>query len=263
MKQIQAVFLDIDGTIYSHTTNTMAPRALEAIRKARENGILVFACTGRHDLEIKELNMEDVTLDGWVILNGALCYNEKESYFEATLDPKDIQIMIDECQERKIPCMFIEKDLMYMNFYDQNVEHEQSLINTSIAPIMDVSRALSNPIYMTVPYTSEKGWEPVQEKLHHAKVTSWSNVALDVYATSAGKGIGVEKTLSYYNIPKEAAMAIGDGPNDIEMFESVGISIAMENASEKVKEKCMDITKDVDEAGVYHAFVKYGLIQGD
>ena len=38
---IKAVFFDIDGTFYDHTSNRVLPSTKEAVRKLKEQGILL------------------------------------------------------------------------------------------------------------------------------------------------------------------------------------------------------------------------------
>ncbi|MNP82863.1 putative bifunctional phosphatase/peptidyl-prolyl cis-trans isomerase [compost metagenome] len=49
--------------------------------------------------------------------------------------------------------------------------------------------------------------------------------------------------------------------NDAEMLEFCNIGIAMGNAKPGLKAIADDITETIEEDGVYHSFVKYGLIQ--
>ena len=44
---IKAVFFDIDGTFYDHTTNRVLPSTKEAVRKLKEQGIKIALCSGR------------------------------------------------------------------------------------------------------------------------------------------------------------------------------------------------------------------------
>lgn len=44
--------------------------------------------------------------------------------------------------------------------------------------------------------------------------------------------------LDYYNISPDQAMAFGDGTNDIEMLETVGHEIAMEECNTGCKSSC-------------------------
>lgn len=45
------IFLDVDGTLVDYH-NRIPDSAVEAIRKARENGHLVYVCTGRSRAEM-------------------------------------------------------------------------------------------------------------------------------------------------------------------------------------------------------------------
>ncbi len=47
------IFLDVDGTLVDYEGN-LPESAVEAIRKARENGHKVYICTGRSKAEVYE-----------------------------------------------------------------------------------------------------------------------------------------------------------------------------------------------------------------
>ena len=75
-----------------------------------------------------------------------------------------------------------------------------------------------------------------------------------------GKGIGIEKILDFYNIERAHAVAFGDGNNDIEMLQSVGTGIAMQNASAQLKAVSDDVCGDVSADGIYHYCLAHHLI---
>ena len=77
--KIKAVFIDIDGTLYSHTSSSIPDASLRVIEEAQAKGILVIAATGRHMGEIAQLGI-DIHLDGWITLNGALCLDENGAF---------------------------------------------------------------------------------------------------------------------------------------------------------------------------------------
>ena len=66
----------------------------KAIEKARNQGIPVFAATGRHILEVRDLNM-DVELDGWITMNGALCFNGEGVFSHQPISPGDLKILLE------------------------------------------------------------------------------------------------------------------------------------------------------------------------
>lgn len=54
----------------------------------------------------------------------------------------------------------------------------------------------------------------------------------------------------YLNVPIENTIAIGNDKNDISMFEAAGLSVAVANASDYIKNKVDFITLSNDEDGV-------------
>ena len=58
-------------------------------------------------------------------------------------------------------------------------------------------------------------------------------------------------------IKKEEIIVMGDGSNDLSMFECAGLKIAMENADEKLKEKADFITASNNDDGVAKAIQKF------
>jgi Cof subfamily protein (haloacid dehalogenase superfamily) len=72
---------------------------------------------------------------------------------------------------------------------------------------------------------------------------------LDVTAHGIHKGTVVVRLAQLLNIPTERVAVIGDGPNDIEMFKQAGVSIAMGQAVDEVKEAATYLTSSNDDEG--------------
>ncbi|MGY3717892.1 Cof-type HAD-IIB family hydrolase [Sutcliffiella cohnii] len=84
-------------------------------------------------------------------------------------------------------------------------------------------------------------------------------IHVDIMHTDATKGYGLKLMAEYFGIPLEDTIAIGDDANDISMFEISGLSIAMGNADDFIKEKCDLVTHTNDEHGVAYAINNYVL----
>jgi hydroxymethylpyrimidine pyrophosphatase-like HAD family hydrolase len=69
----------------------------------------------------------------------------------------------------------------------------------------------------------------------------------------------MERYLKAAGIAREDSIAVGDGPNDLQMMEYAGIGIAMGNARE-VKERADMVTSSIDDDGIYRAFETLGLL---
>lgn len=257
MKQkIRAVFADIDGTLYSHRTGSVPDSAFEAVKKARQQGILVFAATGRHMLEIRDLEIR-IELDGWITLNGALCLNESGVYASYPLAEEDLRVLLETLKEHPFACQFLEKDFMYISMMDERVKKSLESIHSPYPEIIDPKRCLSHETYMLVPWVSDEIWLPAFRKMKQVKYTRWNDLAADAMAAAAGKRQGVLDTCARYGIDPAETCAVGDGPNDIDLFEACGLKIAMGNACEELKAYADAVVPDIDEDGFAAAFEQY------
>ena len=98
----------------------------------------------------------------------------------------------------------------------------------------------------------ENEYASVLNGVKGAKITAWWSRAVDIIPANGGKGMGIEKVLAYYHLTKEQAIAFGDGTNDIEMLQAVGIGVAMGNATDNVKAAADDLCGNVADDGIYY-----------
>jgi len=65
------------------------------------------------------------------------------------------------------------------------------------------------------------------------------------------------------NLKKENVIAVGDSGNDIPLFESAGLKVAMGNSTEDLKSKADFVTKNVENDGLAYVIEKYILQESD
>lgn len=259
--KIRAVFLDLDGTVYSHRTDGIPTSADHAAAALREKGILVFIATGRHVQELKWMHLDDYPADGWITVNGAYCYNNKGTYYSEPIDRGDIRILCEALQEDPFPCMFLEAEKIFINIDDERVRKSQESIHTPMPETGSLEKALSNDIYMLVPYAEEEKWQPVRSRMRHVTDTRWTDLAVDVFSDQCGKDRGISETLRHYGLKKEEVLGVGDGPNDAALLQACGYRAAMGNAVEELKKLADFVSTDIDEDGLKNVFVHYGLLE--
>lgn len=118
------------------------------------------------------------------------------------------------------------------------------------APMKLLSKDYSNyngsPTYKVLIYAPEEekfqaltSFLDAEENLCYT--FSESNL-FDITPRGTDKGMGIEIVADYYGIPLEEVCAFGDYDNDIPIFEKVGTSVAMGNASDNLKAKAEYIT---------------------
>ncbi|MEG0365826.1 MAG: Cof-type HAD-IIB family hydrolase [Coprobacillus sp.] len=258
---IKAIFFDIDGTLLSHTSGCIPDSTKKALSMLKEKGIYTFIATGRHISEMKDLPTNEIDFEGYITLNGQYCYNDKEVIYDLPIHPQDICNIIQRIDEEPFPCIFVEKELMYINYNNDAVQIVQDAISTPLPDINNIHRGLVEPIYQVIPYDINKNQEnDILNLMPHCKQTRWHELAIDIIPFTGGKQNGIHHVLEYYGIHQNETMAFGDGHNDIDMFEYVEIAVAMGNASDEVKQAANDITDDIDHDGIYNALKKYQIL---
>ena len=222
MKQ-KVVFLDVDGTIVNDK-GIIPESAKQAIRTAVENGHKLVVCSGRSRFQLPQMLL-DLGFSGMVTAAGA----------QVTADGKEIYHAVIDEEHRKF--IYIQEDVW-------NNEKEEKLI------------------YYDAPF----GVARVHADLEpYFDTVALSLSGADDYCGEVGingihKATGMKHYLEYSGIAREDSIAIGDGPNDLQMMEYAGIGIAMGNAREEVKQRADLVTEHIDEDGLYLALKKLGLL---
>ncbi|MGH9805891.1 MAG: Cof-type HAD-IIB family hydrolase [Terriglobia bacterium] len=84
---------------------------------------------------------------------------------------------------------------------------------------------------------------------------------LDITHPLANKGAGLSELSKLLAVPLAKIAVIGDGSNDVAMFERAGLSIAMGNASDEVKAQASAVTGSNEAEGFANAVRKFILCQ--
>jgi Cof subfamily protein (haloacid dehalogenase superfamily) len=93
----------------------------------------------------------------------------------------------------------------------------------------------------------------------HASIVRSQRYYLDITAKLANKGAAVRALAKLLNTPIEEVAVIGDGSNDVAMFEHSGLSIAMGNASPEVRRSAQFVTCSNAEEGFAKAMKRFVL----
>lgn len=255
---IKAIFFDIDGTLISSRHPRMKASTIQVLKQLRHQGIYLFIASGRHVQELEELHLDDdFHFDGYLLLNGGYCFNDEAVIYENRIDVNDVINICQVIDKYRFPALFIEKERMYVNFIDERVIKAQQAINTSIPPAsdyVDVSK-----IIQIDPYVNASQLEMIMKVTTNCKSTKWHDEAYDIVALSSGKKSGIEAFMKYYGLQKAETVAFGDGENDLEMFEAVGLSVAMGNSEKNIKDQADLICDNVDGLGICSVMEQLGL----
>lgn len=271
----KAIFLDMDGTILDHH-NKVSLNTKKVIDELRANGIYVFIATGRSFDEIEGVVPEGFTVDGIVSSNGMAGYVGQEVVFEHSLPIKLVETIIEKARENKIyyevfpygaPRFTLKQDQPYVEAEINDPKPDGVGINEwlsrkkAIKEEINWSDSIDGSEFSKFYFFSRtkehiNQWKEVLETIKKDidfTTSTSSDHNVEVMVANVNKATGIQEMLNKFGLSGSEIMAIGDSDNDIQMLNFADYSVAMQNASDHIKELTNDTTTyTCDEDGVYH-----------
>lgn len=255
---IKVVFFDVDGTLVSHTQKAVPAGTRAAVEELKRSGIRCVMATGRPPQELPNLPVADIAFDGYITLNGQTCYDWEMNLLASNpIKGAGMERLAKMFREKEQPMALVDLRGMYINFENEFVRRAMADVSTAVPEIREYDGA---DIFQAVIFAERDADASVAAMLPDCQITRWNPKGLDVLPGNGGKVAGIRQYLEHHGIAAEEAMAFGDGDNDKEMLEFVGIGVAMGNAVDTAKEKADYITAHVDDDGVAKALRHFGLI---
>ena len=258
------VFLDVDGTIFSHKTKSIPSSCIEAINKAKENGIIICLATGRSTFLSKQTGILDqVDFDYFNVCNGTLVHDKNLNIIHSyPIDPRCVNNLIEVTNKNNLNMTFVTlNDVFRLNDNTKLIEEGYGRISIKTPnkkPYNNEDCYMINLFWDK--YEKERYESLFKESSKYAFYSGFNEYGFDVIPLNYNKAKGIEALINYLGIKKEEVIAIGDGHNDAEMIEYAGLGIAMGNAIDKCKKVADYITTDIDDDGIYNAFKYAGII---
>lgn len=256
---IKAAFFDIDGTLVSFKTHAIPASTVRALHQLRSQGVRIFIATGRHILTVN--NLGDLKFDGYMTLNGSYCFIGSEIIYKHAIPSADISTLVDYLQEKEnFPCIFVHENALYMNYTNEQTTKAFQLLNFPQPPILPLKEAVQGEIFQLIAFFNASQEMAIMPRLPHCQSTRWTSLFSDIIPLGSNKQIGMQKIIEHGGFSREEVIAFGDGGNDIPMLEYAGISVAMGNAKDTVKQSAGYVTASVDEDGISKALIHFNLI---
>lgn len=270
----KVIFLDVDGTLVDFNGH-MPESAREALRQARQNGYRLVLCTGRLKSQIypEVLNMK---FDGIIGSAGAYVEAEGKVIYHYKMDREHLCRLIDFFEARDTACCLQTEagvlttkrgmELVRKHFLDSGMDEEK--MNQIMVTGIKVVESLRErqDVEKGAYYDCPAGIGEIQTALgSYFKVEASSYEKNDgdsgeITCAAVNKATGMTHYLKHVGADIEDTIAVGDGPNDMEMLAAAGVSVAMGNASEDLKALADLVTDDVGADGIKNAFRALGII---
>lgn len=246
MKKI--LFFDVDGTLYN-SQKQLPASAKAALLEARNNGYELAIATGRGPFMIESL-LKELDINSYVTFNGQYVVYQGEVVYANGVDKETLRQIIAFGETRNEPVVFMDdKQMLASVGYNEKVAESLKALKCPY-PNLDSSYYMQHDVYQTLIFMEEKDEALYRRMFPEVEFVRWHKYACDILPKGGSKAAGIEKLLTKMNLTMKDAIAFGDGLNDVEMLDAVGVGVAMGNGHDKAKAVATHIADHVDADGL-------------
>lgn len=277
MSQVKLIALDMDGTLFNNQ-GEISKKDRETLKRATEAGVAVAVATGRAYTELPIEMLYKIGVRYAITGNGSAVYKlpDQECVFSDCLDSEVLYDILEELKKLDV----------YYDVYIEGLVYCPKSVCHNIRK-MDMPAALHEHIEKTriivddlTGFLKSFGKKVEKATVNFALLEDGTYLGreetaaiLDRYPqvqylcggyhnwefTKAGvtKGTGLRFLAERIGVDMSQTMACGDSENDLYMLKEAHLAVAMENATEQIKEICNYITLSNEESGVAYAIEKF------
>lgn len=262
---IKLLLADVDGTLVT-PDKALTDRAIEAVRKLGEAGILFAVTSGRPPRGMSML-IEPLNLTTPIAaFNGGVLVNRDMSVIEQRVIPEALVVPVADLNSSFGLDTWVYRgaDWYVPDPKGAHVAREAATVRFD-PKLMDGFDGLTSNVTKLVGVSDDLDAVARASAAAHDKFGDHVTAArsqpyyLDVTHPDANKGAVAKYLSEWYSIPTDAIATIGDMPNDVLMFAHSGLSIAMGNASLEVQHAARRITTANTDEGFANAVERFIL----
>lgn len=266
---IRLIASDLDDTLLNRDGQISGVNR-EVIREAVAQGIVFTIVTGRMFKSAVPFALE-LGLDRHqpiICYNGALIRRlSGETLYESYLSPELAQAVAEHGRRRGWTINAYFEDELYVAEINSDVERYAAGVQVQVTAVGDLvgfikdgGRRLAK---ILIPGPPEDSRDRIAELKELAgpqiEIASSKPHFIEITSANTTKGRALQWLIDFLGIRPAEVLAVGDGNNDVSMLEMAGISVAVGNASSKVKEAAGHVTSPSWEHGVAKAISEFAL----
>ena len=275
------IFLDVDGTLVDYN-NHLPESAKYAIQKARENGHLVYGCTGRSRAEMPEF-IWDIGLDGMIGGNGSYVEHHGQVVMHQLIPEDEARRIVDWLHERGLEFYLESNNGLFASEHFKEAARpvlrqyalgkgktEKEVADQEAEDVLhgivyggNLYRDDLNKVSFILKSIDDH--EVSKLAFPDLKAGTWGGVgetALfgDLGVKDITKAHAIDVLLSYLKADRKDTIAFGDAKVDIPMLDYCDVGVAMGNGGAEILAMADLVTAAVDDDGLYKAFETLKLI---
>lgn len=252
-RDYKLIAMDFDETLLNDERN-ITQRTKDALIECRKNGYIIVGVTAR-TLKSAENVVQLELFDFLILNNGAYLYDVKKQIgtYISSISIDDVMDVIRLIEDASSQIELISGTIYYIY---KNKKNSSLTFIKDIDKISEMNEPVARMnIFLNVENDVDYYNELINKKCQNVncfimKSSNSNNKWLVVNPKGIDKSVTLETLGKEVNVSLDEMMFFGDGLNDLEVMDSVGYSIAMENALDEVKAKATEITLSNNEDGI-------------
>ncbi|GFM58237.1 HAD family hydrolase [Pseudomonas capsici] len=262
---IRFLLSDIDGTLL-RPDHSLTPATVDAVGRLRDAGIHFTLASSRPPRAMGQI-IEALGVDlPTVSFNGGTITHPDGSLLAAyRIEPAAARTCLELFATEEVAVwVFADNQWLLLDPDSAYVDHErhalgyEPLLVDSFEPYLDrIDKIVASSTDFSLLETLENRLNPLIEG--QALAARSQSYYLDVTALAANKGTALATLAEYLGVELVNTAAIGDGGNDVAMFQLAGLSIAMGQADPAVQGQAYVVTESNLQDGVAQAIDRYIL----
>ncbi len=263
--EIALVLADVDGTLVTKE-KILTDRAIRAVRELKRRGIRFAITSGRPPKGMKMV-IEPLDITEPVAgFNGGMFAKPDLSIIEEKTLPREIaQKTVALLRDHKVDVwVYSGEDWLVPDIKGPHVSREEWTVKFPPKQSSDFGAALDRAVKIVgvsddLDLMARCEREAQQALGETASAARSQPYYLDVTHPDANKGGVVASLSKMLGIAPAAIATLGDQPNDVLMFKKSGMSIAMGNSSDEVKQAATHVSDSSEEEGFAKAVERFVL----
>ncbi|MBA1290861.1 HAD family hydrolase [Pseudomonas japonica] len=262
---IRLVLSDMDGTLLRRD-HSLTPAVVEAVRKLQAAGATFTLASSRPPRAmLEQARLLGVTAPIAGFNGGNLVYPDGRLLEAHTIAPQAVRAALAFFAEYPVDVwLFADGDWLLKNRDAAHLETERHALGYDAVQVADfepyldrVDKIVATTANHALLEQLEAAIQPVLGGQAHAARSQL--YYLDITALEADKGKALARLARHLGVPLEETAVLGDGHNDVAMFEVAGLAIAMGQASADVREAADVVTDSNEQDGVASAIERFIL----
>ncbi|RVU70237.1 MULTISPECIES: Cof-type HAD-IIB family hydrolase [Lactobacillus] len=263
----QAVAVDMDGTFLNEKSTFNKPRYAKIMPLLKQQQVHFIIASGNELLRCQN-DLAEFSKDcDYVCENGALAVaSTGQEVYSHPIPQQTVAASLNFLANNYPEVNLVLSGRRHAYYSQRATPLFKEMIHHSYATwqeVPDLYNCYQNDeIYKITLNASEEQVAQIIKNINQTTDIKISGVTgsgpwMDLINPEDNKGHGLTQLLNYLHISPQKLLAFGDGGNDLEMLELAGISYAMANGSDQVKEIAQNLAPSNTQDGVLLVLERY------